>query len=101
MSIDHAQRRRTRCQRTLVAVGLLSVCLLASLNTAAGQKPTKDYALIFGTVWSPQQRPMPGVKVRIRRIEDKKTRWELISDSRGEFAQRVPPEKADYMVWRD
>jgi hypothetical protein len=39
--------------------------------------------------------------VKIRRADDKKPRWELISDHNGEFAQRVPAGKADYLVWAD
>ena len=64
-------------------------------------KPTDRYALIFGTVWSPDDHPVYGVKVYIRRVPDKKPRWELISDHAGEFAQRLPARKADYMVWAD
>ncbi len=66
-------------------------------------KPNEPYALIFGTVWGPDDRPVFGVKVRIRRAQDKdkKARWELYSDHRGEFAQRVSAGKADYVVWAD
>ena len=31
----------------------------------------------------------------------RKPRWELYSDRNGEFAQRVPAGKADYLVWAD
>ena len=44
---------------------------------------------------------MYGVKVRIRRADQKKARWELYSDHNGEFAQRLPAGKADYVVWAD
>jgi hypothetical protein len=33
----------------------------------------------------------PGVEVRIRRGDQKKFRWDTYTDSRGEFAVRVPP----------
>jgi len=36
--------------------------------------------------------------VSIRRASDKKPRWELVSDRRGEFAQRVPVGAQDYIV---
>jgi hypothetical protein len=65
------------------------------------QKPDQPYALIFGTVWGPDDRPLYGVKVKIRRDDQKKARWELYSDHNGEFAQRVPPGPADYLVWAD
>jgi len=60
---------------------------------ATHDKPKPD-ALIFGTVWSPDNRPLYGVKIKIRRA-DQKTRWELYSDHNGEFAQRLPPGRAD------
>ena len=44
---------------------------------------------------------MYGVKVKIRRADQKKAKWELISNHTGEFAQRVPAGKADYLVWID
>jgi hypothetical protein len=65
------------------------------------QKPDQPYALIFGTVWGPDDRPVYGVQVKIRRADQKKAHWELHSDHSGEFAQRVPPGPADYVVWAD
>ncbi len=64
-------------------------------------KPTDPYALIFGTVWGPDDRPVYGVKVRIRLASDKKPQWELYSDHHGEFAQRVAAGKNDYIVDAD
>jgi hypothetical protein len=58
----------------------------------------KDYALIYGTVWGPDDRPVPGVPVSIRRSGDRKPKWQLTSDNRGEFAQRVPAGEDDYIV---
>jgi hypothetical protein len=45
--------------------------------------------------------PRFGVRVKIRRVDEQKPRWELYSDHNGEFAQRVPAGKADYVVWAD
>ncbi len=42
-----------------------------------------------------------GVPIKIRRATDKKAKWELVSDSNGEFAQRVPPGKMDYIIQAD
>jgi len=64
-------------------------------------KPTDPYALIFGTVWGPGDRPVYGIKVRIRRSSDKKPHWEVVSDHSGEFAQRVPAGEADYIIDAD
>jgi len=75
---------------------------------AAAQSPTpnqkqheKPYALIFGTVWGPDDRPMYGIKVKIRRQNEKKPRWEQYSNHNGEFAQRVPAGQADYVIQAD
>lgn len=65
------------------------------------KKLEKPYALIFGTVWGPDDRPVYGVKVKIRRENEKKTRWEQYSNHSGEFAQRVPAGKADYVIQAD
>jgi hypothetical protein len=89
-----------------VACRLLLIVLLLCLGTAIAVRPApaaekkseKPYALIFGTVWSPENHPLYGVKVEIRRAGDKKPRWELYSDHNGEFAQRVPAGRADYLV---
>jgi hypothetical protein len=63
--------------------------------------PRKPYALIAGTVYAPDDRPAYGVRVKIRRAAEKKARWELYSDHHGEFAQRLPAGRADYVVWAD
>jgi hypothetical protein len=68
---------------------------------ASKLKPTDPYALIFGTVWGPDDHPVYGITVKIRRVPDKKPKWEVYSDHAGEFAQRVPAAKADYVVSAD
>ena len=83
---------------------LLLACLLVPANARGSdrEKPTpKSYALIFGTVWDPDGHPLYAVKVKIRRADEKKARWELYSNHTGEFAQRLPAGKADYIVWAD
>ena len=57
--------------------------------------------MIYGTVWGPDSRPVPGVPIRIRRASEKKFRWELVSNRTGEFAQRVPAAKEDYVIQAD
>jgi hypothetical protein len=61
----------------------------------------KDYALIVGTVWGPDERPLAGVPITIRSATGKKAKWELVSNQRGEFAQRVPPGRQDYIIQAD
>jgi carboxypeptidase family protein len=47
--------------------------------------------LIVGTVFNENAYSFPGVQVRVRVSGEKKFRWETYTDSRGEFAVRVPP----------
>lgn len=91
-------RRAVPCY-FVVILGLVGVLLPG--RAQAGQDPRKPYALIFGTVWGPDNRPIYGIHVRIRRADQKKPKWELYSDHQGEFAQRLPAGKADYIVWAD
>jgi hypothetical protein len=107
----------TNSRHAIALARLSSFCLLLILffaalgpqaspgvNASAGTKklkPTDPYALIFGTVWDPDNHPVYGITVKIRRMPDKKTKWEVYSDHSGEFAQRVPAGKADYVVWAD
>lgn len=93
----------------LIPVFLSAVLVLvpAPLLSAVPQPEKKDknrdrpYALIFGTVWGPDDHPVYGVSVKIRRAKDKKAKWQLYSDHHGEFAQRVPAGEADYIIWAD
>jgi hypothetical protein len=72
-------------------------------ESAAGgsDKSDKPYAVIFGTVWGPDNHPVYGVTVKIRRAKDKRAKWEVYSDHHGEFAQRVPAGEMDYILTAD
>jgi len=83
------------------AVLLMASLLVPAIAGADGGKKPPPYALIYGTVWDPGGHPIYGVKVKIRRADEKKARWELYSNHSGEFAQRVPAGQADYVVWAD
>ena len=98
---------RKRCVIILAAI-LLSppVPLIAGQDaaTSAGTQPAPsdsssarkskhshaDDLLIRGTVFNERGLALQGVKLRIRRSDQKKTRWETYTNSRGEFAVRVP-----------
>lgn len=72
----------------------LTLFLIANISLQGREKPAKakpvPYALIFGTVWGPDDRPVYGVTVKICRTTDrrKKARWEVHSNRLGEFEQR-------------
>src|SRR6267143_1744747 len=56
--------------------------------------------LIRGTVFTSHAISFPGVQLRIRRSGEKKFRWEDRTNSRGEFAIRVPQGSQYEMVVR-
>lgn len=83
---------------------LACLTLFLTINNplhAREQSKPSDYALIFGTVWGPDDRPVYGVQVKIRVAGEKKTRWEVHSNHLGEFEQRVPAGKQDYVLSAD
>lgn len=108
--------KTTRMMRTVITksrwsrntAACMAMCVLLVLTppcTAASDKPKSDkpkkekpYALIFGTAYGPNDRPLYGVKITIRSEKKKRPSWDLISDHRGEFAQRVPAGTNDYLV---
>jgi hypothetical protein len=94
----------------LPRLGLCILVLLPAFTSpdsllAAQKSKDKDkekaYALIVGTVWGPDNRPIYGVPVLIRRAKDKKPKWQVYSDHHGEFAQRLPPGESDYVLSAD
>ncbi len=90
--------------RTFLVLVLLSIIGLSvspSVHADDKRHQEKPYALLFGTVWGPDDTPVYGVRVKIRRASEKKARWELMSDHHGEFAQRLPAGKEDYVVWAE
>jgi hypothetical protein len=46
--------------------------------------------LVRGTVFNEKALSFPGVELRFRREGQKKYKWETVTNSRGEFAVRVP-----------
>jgi hypothetical protein len=88
--------------RTLLPLVALLLCAGNGkpAMAAAGPQPG-NYALIFGTVWGADHRPVYGVHVKLRRADEKKFRWEATSDHRGEFGIRVPAAKGDYVLVPD
>jgi len=63
--------------------------------TTPGKPAQKKYShandfLIHGTVFTDKGLSFPGAQLRIRRSTEKKFRWESYTNSRGDFAIRVP-----------
>jgi hypothetical protein len=69
-----------------------------SSTPAAGKnKHHLDEFLIRGTVFNDKALSLPGAQLHIKRAGDKKHHWDTYTNSRGEFAIRVPP-GSDYEV---
>jgi hypothetical protein len=90
----------------LPRLGLCIVVLLPAFASphsllAAQKEKDKPYAVIVGTVWGPDDRPVYAVPVLIRRAKDKKPKWQVYSDHHGEFAQRLPAGESDYILTAD
>jgi hypothetical protein len=85
----------------LIAGFVAGFATSAVAQAASANKSDKPYALIFGTVWGPDDRPVYGIKIKIRRENDHKARWEQVSNHSGEFAQRMPAGKQDYVISAD
>ena len=111
-----------RLHKTLRLVTALSVFLAAALAGRALQQPTppvpprdessstakpkppkyshaNDF-LIRGTVFNEKALSFPGVQLHVKRTGQKKFHWETVTNSRGEFALRVPQGSAYELVVR-
>jgi Carboxypeptidase regulatory-like domain len=74
-----------------------------SSSSAESSKQKYSHAndfLIRGTVFTDKALSFPGVQLRIRRAGEKKFRWNDQTNSRGEFAIRVPQGTQYEMVVR-
>lgn len=89
---------------------LVLAALLTALGPATGavpltqeqnkdpKKKEKQFALIFVTVFTAEGFALPGVRVTLKRKDDRKPKWKATSDARGEFALRVPAASGVYEV---
>lgn len=65
----------------------------SSSSNDKGKKSKYSHAndfLIIGSVFDEKGYAFPGVQLRIRRSAEKKFRWDSYTNSRGDFAVRVP-----------
>jgi len=64
-------------------------------NESTTAKNPKKYRhandfLIRGSVFNDKALSFPGVQLRVKRSGEKKSHWETVTNSRGDFALRVP-----------
>ena len=97
----------TKSRHAAIAAAWLALIVLSALIQLPAlddkkqpdkKQQEKSYGLIFGTAYGPDDRPLYGVKVTIHPEGKKHPKWQLFSDHRGEFAQRVPTAAADYLI---
>lgn len=81
----------------IALTALVSLVLLCVPNPAwtafpvqASSTPHAHDFVIFTTVFTDQGFALHGAHTRLRRVEEKKFRWEATSDHQGELAFRVP-----------
>jgi hypothetical protein len=101
------RKMRTRTTTGSKLAGLLLALLVVCAEPAvvAEKKPKKPseasqpYSVIFGTVFRPPGFALPGAEIEIvPEAETKSKKLKTTSDSRGEFALRVPPVPMKYKV---
>jgi hypothetical protein len=68
-----------------------------SSSTSKAKRSHANDLLIRGTVFNERGLSMQGVRLRIHRVDAKKPHWETYTNSRGEFAVRVPT-GSDYQI---
>jgi hypothetical protein len=81
---------------TVAVVGLVWLvgAVFAIEPPGADQSSSVSHArvfVIFATVFTDQGFAFSGARARVRRTDQKKYRWEGVSDHQGEVAFRVPP----------
>ena len=86
-----------------LTIAIAGFAWLAGATLAFGapgvpQSSSKSHAhdfVIFATIFTERGFALPGARVRVRRSDEKKFRWEGASDHSGELAFRVPQD-AEY-----
>ena len=91
--------RPWRVLAAILVLGGAGLGFLPGVSQASGKEAAgKPYALIIGTVFSPENAPVYGIKIKVQKNQQKKAHWETYSNHQGEFAVRVPAGAADYVV---
>jgi len=89
--------RRIQLTASILLVALLVGALGLELGAEKKKKP-EPYALLLGTTFTSEGVSLPGIPIAVTRTGDKKPKWRVTSDARGEFAVRLPTGHAVYEV---
>jgi hypothetical protein len=99
-AITHEPAARFVLKCTFIVLSfLIAITFFRPVLLARGRQRPERHALVFGTVWGPSDRALPGIEVKIRRTDQKKAHWTVYANSRGEFEVAVPAGRADYLIW--
>jgi hypothetical protein len=81
---------------TLLALVCALICTTGAVSVSTSARPGQNQStshahdfVIFATVFTEHGFALPGARVRVRRADEKKYRWEAMSDRRGELGIRV------------
>lgn len=90
---------RCRASRLSAPLAVLLPALLLYPSVLPAEKNKDDsHALLMGSVFTADGLSLPGIRVSVKRKDDKKPRWRAVSDRRGEFALRLPAGTETYEV---
>jgi len=95
-SPHHRSLLGLRAGMRLLVAALCCSTILAAQNH---KKSEVKFALLFVNAYDADGHPLYGANVKVRRLGEKKTRWEGPTNHSGEFAQRLPLGPSDYLVW--
>lgn len=87
-SICYVRIRRAVALLTFVCVLAISIPAIAGANQSQAGSHAHDF-VIFATVFTDKGFALPGARARVRREDEKKFRWEAMSDHQGELGIRV------------
>jgi hypothetical protein len=82
---------------SFVAVSVAGSAPAARASAQSSSNPHAHDFVIFATVFTAQGFALPGARVRVRRADEKKFRWEALSDHQGEVGIRVKQD-AEYEI---
>ena len=92
------KRRFARSGRRRLAFVLLLLVVLCGTGFAKKKRAATAHALVAGTVFHASGRSLRGAKVTVFNEDRPKKKLRGVTDTRGEFAIRVPSGEARYVV---
>jgi hypothetical protein len=92
----------TRYLPLIACLALLAAMATSAPATAVSKKDRKEpKAVIAGTTFTQEGFSLPGVSITVTPQGERKPKWRVTSDARGEFAVSVPAARGTYLVATD